>query len=224
MGVISRAFAWLFFTWMYHRDLARVPWHSEDPAPHLITLFRSGQLAPGRCLDAGCGAGANAVYLAAKGFKVTGVDFSHKALQLARERARRHNVSCHFIQADVLSFMVEVPFDIVLDWGCFHGFRGKERQRYVSQVSQWVRVGGHYLLSCFAKREVSLLHLMPPFPLGEDLIRQLFEPHFAVLQKQSETFPGNFYTGMFQVDTYLMQRRARRRADGKGAASFWQCV
>ncbi len=52
---------------------------------HLLT--EAADLHPGRALDAGCGHGAEAVWLASRGWRVTAVDYSVTALDLARSRA-----------------------------------------------------------------------------------------------------------------------------------------
>jgi tellurite methyltransferase len=54
---------------------------------------------PGRALDVAAGAGANAVFLAEKGWQVTAIDFSSAALDLAERRAREHGVPCARIGA-----------------------------------------------------------------------------------------------------------------------------
>lgn len=47
----------------------------------------TADLEPGRALDAGCGHGAEAVWLAERGWQVTAVDFSATALEFGRARA-----------------------------------------------------------------------------------------------------------------------------------------
>ena len=59
---------------------------SRPPNAHLLAEI--GGLDPGRALDAGCGHGAEAIWLAASGWRVTGVDFSVTALEHARSAAR----------------------------------------------------------------------------------------------------------------------------------------
>ena len=59
---------------------------SRPPNAHL--LAEVGDLQPGRALDAGCGHGAEAIWLAASGWDVTAVDFSATALEFARSTAR----------------------------------------------------------------------------------------------------------------------------------------
>ena len=57
---------------------------SGRPNPQLVSEV-SG-MPPGRAMDAGCGEGADSLWLAHKGWQVTAVDFSSVAL----DRARRH--------------------------------------------------------------------------------------------------------------------------------------
>jgi SAM-dependent methyltransferase len=60
----------------------RLHCHADDPSAVLAAEL--GALAPGRALDLGCGAGRSSIWLAERGWQVTGVDFSDAALELAR--------------------------------------------------------------------------------------------------------------------------------------------
>lgn len=57
----------------------------RDPSPSL--LAEADDLPPGRALDAGCGSGADALWLAARGWQVTAVDVSPAAVDQARQAA-----------------------------------------------------------------------------------------------------------------------------------------
>lgn len=57
----------------------------RPPSAHLSAVAES--LPPGRALDAGCGHGSDALWLAACGWRVTAVDFSAAALGRARSTA-----------------------------------------------------------------------------------------------------------------------------------------
>lgn len=57
----------------------------RPPNPYLVTEF--ADLDPGRVLDAGCGHGAESIWLADAGWTVTAVDFSPAALDQGRRTA-----------------------------------------------------------------------------------------------------------------------------------------
>lgn len=59
-------------------------------------------LEPGRALDLACGEGRNAVWLAERGWRVTGVDFSDVALEKAEQLAATRHVEVEWVLADVL--------------------------------------------------------------------------------------------------------------------------
>ncbi|HET6382932.1 MAG TPA: class I SAM-dependent methyltransferase [Armatimonadota bacterium] len=52
--------------------------------PNLQLVAETSDLAPGAALDAGCGEGADAIWLAERGWRVTAVDVSSVALDRAR--------------------------------------------------------------------------------------------------------------------------------------------
>lgn len=59
---------------------------SRRPNPHLLAEI--GDLRPGLALDAGCGHGSEAIWLATSGWRVTAIDFSATALDYGRTAAR----------------------------------------------------------------------------------------------------------------------------------------
>jgi SAM-dependent methyltransferase len=76
---------------------------SRPPNAHLVAEI--GDVGPGLALDAGCGHGAEAIWLAASGWRVTAVDFSVTALEHARATAQA-------IGADVAERIVWIESDL----------------------------------------------------------------------------------------------------------------
>jgi SAM-dependent methyltransferase len=59
-------------------------------------------LSPGRALDVGCGEGADAIWLARRGWVVTAIDISDVAVQRAREAAEQAQAHVEWICGDAL--------------------------------------------------------------------------------------------------------------------------
>lgn len=72
-------------------------------------------LSPGRAIDLGAGEGRNAMWLAARGWRVTAVDFSSIALEKARRLAVERGLTVEWIGADLRAYTPPVhAFDLVL--------------------------------------------------------------------------------------------------------------
>lgn len=78
----------------------------------LLDLFPLEEGA--RILDLGCGTGRHAIELAARGFAVTGVDFSPRMLEVARRNAADRGVRVEWVLADARAYRGEHPFDLVI--------------------------------------------------------------------------------------------------------------
>ena len=71
----------------------------------------------GTALDIAMGMGHNALFLASRGYKVTGVDRSGTAVSLAQEHAKKKAVSLHTVEADILKYDIrENYFDVILNF------------------------------------------------------------------------------------------------------------
>jgi len=69
----------------------------------------------GRALDIPCGAGRNAIFLASRGFSVTGIDISAVALARAEATARSRGLSIEWITRDLdTGHGVEGTFELIV--------------------------------------------------------------------------------------------------------------
>jgi SAM-dependent methyltransferase len=89
----------------------------------------------GHALDLGCGTGFWSVYLAQRGWEVTGVDIVPKAVRRARARAREAGVEALFVKGSVTALTatgIGSGFRFILDFGVVHGL-SPEHVRAVSR-------------------------------------------------------------------------------------------
>ena len=120
---------------------------SGNPNPRLVSVAQ--ELRPGVALDVGCGEAADAVWLAARGWRVTGVDVSTVALQRAERAARTAGPGLADLitwqQADVLSWEPDPDaYDLVS--AQFMHLPWEDLQRLHRRLAAAVRPGGTLLI------------------------------------------------------------------------------
>lgn len=124
-----------------------LPWDLPLPPPEILALTE--ELPPGRALDLGCGVGRTAIYLAAAGWTVDGLDFVPEAIQMAEERVALAGVErrVRLFHASVTAMpFLEGPYDLAVDIGCMHALEGEELRAYAREVARLVGPGGRYVL------------------------------------------------------------------------------
>jgi methyl halide transferase len=122
------------------------PWEMGVTEPELIRAVESGEIARGTALEIGCGTGADAVYLARRGFELTAVDISPMAIERARVRAERENALARFVQADIFRFAASAgTFDFVYDRGFYHFARRANLDALLDVLWRVTRPGSYYL-------------------------------------------------------------------------------
>lgn len=118
----------------------------RPPNAHLVSELAG--LAPGRAVDAGCGHGVDALWLAGHGWRVTGVDFAPAALEQARSMARAAGGGIaervDFIEADLSSWEPESErFDLVVS---LYVHAGDSAEQQVQRLARGVAPGGTLFL------------------------------------------------------------------------------
>lgn len=125
--------------WEEHWDHAHTAAADTDesgPNPHMIR--ETNGLAPGTALDAGCGTGAEAIWLATRGWQVTGADISATALARAADRAAQASVSerVTWVEADLTTWAPDEPFDLVVTSYAHPAMPQPTRRRSPSRTSR----------------------------------------------------------------------------------------
>src|SRR5262249_11091159 len=116
------------------------PWDIGKPqAPFVAVADR----VAGPVLDAGCGTGDTALFFAAEGLRVTGIDCVGEAIRRAQAKAAERGLSAKFLVKDALTLGDwGEHFATVLDSGLFHVFSDDDRRRYVRSLAQVLDPGG----------------------------------------------------------------------------------
>jgi ubiquinone/menaquinone biosynthesis C-methylase UbiE len=148
-------------------------------------LEESGAIQ-GSVLDAGCGTGENALFLASRGHEVWGLDFVSTAIERAIAKAKERGLSVHFQVGDALKLdQLGRTFDTVIDCGLFHTFEDEERLVYVSGLAKVVGLGGCVHVLCFSDEE-------PPGEgprrVSQQEIRDAFRDDWEVVEIQAVRF------------------------------------
>jgi SAM-dependent methyltransferase len=129
------------------------PWDIGRPQSAFQHLAEADGLV-GRVLDVGCGTGEHALLAAAHGFEVVGVDFSRRAIELAKQKAIDRGYPVRFLVWDALRLSeLDEQFGTVLDCGLFHVFDDDERAQFVESLATVVPAGGRYHMLCFSDRQ-----------------------------------------------------------------------
>jgi len=114
--------------------------------PNAQLMAEAADLAPGRALDAGCGHGAETLWLAAHGWQVTAVDFSAAALAHGRSMAEAAGVAerIDWVESDLASWTAEPGhYDLVV---CLYVHAAGSVAEMVEQMANGVAPGGTLFL------------------------------------------------------------------------------
>lgn len=162
-----------------------LPWYRAEP-PELLVKALDQRTAPGRALDVGCGAGTYSFYMAERGYDVTGVDMVPKAIDMLRQGATQRRLAIHAVQADILSWTDEAPFDVILDVGCLHSLSAGLRAAYRRQLLRWLAPGGDFILIHCGRRGWWDAWPIGPSRVSRDDITALFAPELELHAYEEE--------------------------------------
>ncbi len=134
---------------------ATPPWDIGRPQDALVEAERRGWVR-GPVLDAGCGTGEHALYFAAAGYDVVGVDVVPAAIDRAVAKAAARGLANppRFVVADILEqpqTLADRTFDTVVDMGLFHTLSDEERSTWRAVLGSLLAPGGAYVMVCFSE-------------------------------------------------------------------------
>ena len=129
----------------------KAPWDIGKPQGPFVTV---ADRVTSPVLDAGCGTGEHALFFAARGHQVTGIDFVAEAIRRARRKAAGRGLPVRLLVKDATTLGGwGERFASVIDCGLFHVFSDDDRKRYIQGLAQVLQPGGRLFLLCFSDAE-----------------------------------------------------------------------
>ncbi len=123
----------------------------------IVSMFNVGRDTG--IADFGCGPGLYAARLAKHGANVTGIDFSVRSIEYAKDVATRERLNIVYVNRNYLEFETEDRFDLALMIMCdFCALSPEQRKGLLSKFHNILKPGGSvlldvYSLSAFEQRE-----------------------------------------------------------------------
>jgi SAM-dependent methyltransferase len=179
--------------------------------PNRIVAEILGPLRAGTALDVGAGEGRHAVWLAARGWQVTALDFSGVGLERGRREAEARGVAVDWLVADAREWSPPpgTTYDLVLV--AFLHLEGD----VLTRVRDWLAPGGRLVVHGHARRNLTegvggpqdprLLHT-------EDQLRAAADG--LSVERLGEVLRPT--PGGDAIDITLVARRARATAESPG--------
>lgn len=196
----------LKFRLMYR--LRFTPWDGHGVPARFHEL--ADTLPKGRALDIGCGTGDASIYLAKRGWRVTGVDFVERALACARAKASASGADARFVRGDVThlrELSVGDSFSFIVDFGCLHGLDPARRAAYVKEVKGVAAPDATLLIVGFAPGE-----RVGPSGFDRAELEQRFAPEFRLVESQRDPKLANATIPAADPAWYLLRRTPVRIA------------
>jgi len=188
--------------------------------PNVQLVREAADLPAGTALDVGCGEGADAIWLAARGWRVTAVDFAATALQRAAAAAAAAGTAdrIDWLRADVTRWAPEPEtFDLVS--AQYMHLPSAERRVLFTRLADAVRVGGTLLIVGHDAADIAAGAHRPPEPdrffTAEEVAADLDPDRWEVLVAESRPRPAHEHEGAAITVRDAVVRGHRRVTGGK---------
>lgn len=164
--------------WSHVYQTEEPGWELGTHTPILTDVLPQLKIPKSRIICLGAGSANDAAFLARQGHLVTAVDFSHEALDRAKNKYS-DVANLWFKQLDVFKIPPEMrgQFDIVFEHTCYCAIRPPRRTELMRQWMTLLAEGGH-LLGVFFVREK---RDGPPWGGSEWELRQRLQKYFQFI-------------------------------------------
>jgi len=201
--------------YLTHRDESGKMWSGRvNPA----VAREVAELAPGTALELGSGEGADALWIAARGWTVTALDISPAALAVGAKEAAARGLADRiaWVQEDLVVWRPTAEYDLVTS-AFFHSPFDFPREQILRRAAGAVAPGGRLLVVGHGAPPPGSNHDHamegPPLPTSDEVLASLELPTDWVVEtntlvERAITLPDGTETAV--ADTVLRVRRPSR--------------
>jgi len=131
--------------WDRHWEQGGGPEAPEARTANPYLIRETSDRPPGTALDAGCGEGAEAIWLACHGWRVTAADIAAEALARAAARAAETPAAglVRWVEADLTTWTPGSKFDLVTT---SYAHPAMPQLAFYERIAEWVAPGGTLLI------------------------------------------------------------------------------
>jgi SAM-dependent methyltransferase len=176
-----------------HEHASRRPETIDRTVDWLINALHLPRAA--EVIDLGCGPGLYAERFARRGFQVTGVDYSRRSIDYAKQATQQQGLSIHYRCQDYLTLEDENEYDLaLLIYGDFCPLSPVQRVQLMKNVYRALKAGGYFILDV-STRELRKRHGMKNSWYAEE--NGFWKPGLHLVLEQGFDYP--------EQDIYLDQ-------------------
>lgn len=171
----------------------------------------------GTVVDWGCGAGRHSHELARLGFKVIGVDYSARNIQIASSRKSDNET---FYCEDCRSFKLKKPADIAI---CLYDVVGssvnaKDNKSLIQNIRKNLKHGGYLVLSVMNRELTEFQARHKVRRLQNELDKLISLPSSNIMQSSGAIFDPKYY--LYEETSGIVYRKEQFENDGNLSAEY----
>lgn len=174
-----------------------VSWYQPHLEKSLKLIVNADSNRAAQVIDVGGGESTLVDDLLATGYRnVSVLDISQRAVDVCKARLGEHSTNVTWFTADILkAALPEKFYDIWHDRAVFHFLTSEEqRRKYVSQVAQAVKTGGHVIVATFGPQGPEKCSGLATMRYDADSLHYQFGTSFRLIESATELHNTPFGT------------------------------
>jgi SAM-dependent methyltransferase len=121
------------YRYISKNNTKELPWDINTYDENLKEIIDLLNLKKGDILELGCGSGNDIKFLSKRGFNVTGIDISEKAINIDKIN-NKNSKNVKFIVGDVQNNLPNKTYDIIYDRGCIHNIKIEDNLKNIFEI------------------------------------------------------------------------------------------